>query len=78
MGLETPAGLVLDSCVDVLHLLQHAPTNKLLYAKDVPGFKQEVKSYYKQIRDQPTITDSEFQDFLREESKVAHTSPRNT
>lgn len=51
-------------------VLQYAPTNKLLYAKDVPKFKQEVKSYYKQIRDQSPITSSEFKSFLLEESKV--------
>lgn len=51
-------------------VFQHAPTNKLLYAKDIPKFKQDVKAYYKQIRDQPPITDSEFKAFLQEESKV--------
>ncbi|XP_072235193.1 plexin-C1 [Leuresthes tenuis] len=48
---------------------KHAPTNKLLYAKDIPTFKQEVKTYYKQIRDLSPITDTEFKDFLQEESK---------
>ncbi|KAM6961556.1 plexin-C1 [Tautogolabrus adspersus] len=48
---------------------KYAPTNKLLYAKDIPKYKQEVKVYYKQIRDQPLITASEFKDFLLEESK---------
>ncbi|XP_042366924.1 plexin-C1 isoform X2 [Plectropomus leopardus] len=48
---------------------KHAPTNKLLYAKDIPKFKQEVKAYYKQVKDQPPITDSEFMKFLQEESK---------
>lgn len=51
-------------------VFQHAPTNKLLYAKDIPQFKQEVKTYYKQVRDQSPITDSEFKKFLQEESKV--------
>ncbi|XP_010784071.1 plexin-C1-like [Notothenia coriiceps] len=72
----------LDSCLTVIaqafmdsfslsetQLGKHAPTNKLLYAKDIPKFKQEVKAYYKQIRDQPPITDSEFKEFLQEESK---------
>ena len=54
----------------IITVLQHAPTNKLLYAKDIPTFKQEVKTYYKQIRDLPPITDTEFKDFLQEESKV--------
>ncbi|KAM9845835.1 plexin-C1 [Aulostomus maculatus] len=70
----------LDGCLSVIaqafmdsfslsdiQLGKHAPTNKLLYAKDIPQFKQEVKVYYKQIRDQPPNTD--FKDFLLEESK---------
>ncbi|XP_034381825.1 plexin-C1 [Cyclopterus lumpus] len=72
----------LDSCLTVIaqafmdsfslsetQLGKHAPTNKLLYAKDIPKFKQEVKDYYKQIRDQSPITESEFKEFLQEESK---------
>lgn len=55
-------------------VFQYAPTNKLLYAKDIPKFKQEVKAYYKQIRDQSPITASEFRDFLQEESKVTSNS----
>lgn len=53
---------------------QHAPTNKLLYARDIPIFKQEVKAYYKQVREQPPVTPSEFKDFLLQESKVAPAS----
>ncbi|XP_078098776.1 plexin-C1 isoform X1 [Sander vitreus] len=72
----------LDSCLSVIaqafmdsfslsetQLGKNAPTNKLLYAKDIPKFKQEVKAYYKQIRDQSPITDLEFKEFLQEESK---------
>lgn len=51
-------------------MFQHTPTNKLLYNRDVPKFKQEVKSYYKHIRDLSPITNAEFKDFLRGESKV--------
>ncbi|KAM3850134.1 plexin-C1-like [Diretmus argenteus] len=72
----------LDGCLNVIaqafmdsfslsdtQLGKHAPTNKLLYAKDIPKFKQEVKAYYKLIRDQPPISSSEFRDFLLDESK---------
>ncbi|KAI3366463.1 hypothetical protein L3Q82_000604 [Scortum barcoo] len=72
----------LDGCLSVIaqafmdsfslsetQLGKHAPTNKLLYAKDIPKFKQEVKAYYKQIRDQSPITDTEFKEFLQESSK---------
>ncbi|CAB1451872.1 unnamed protein product [Pleuronectes platessa] len=51
---------------------KHTPTNKLLYAKDIPRFKQEVRAYYKQIREQSEITESEFKSFLQEESKKHH------
>ncbi|XP_062339310.1 plexin-C1 [Osmerus eperlanus] len=72
----------LDSCLSVIaqafmdsfslsemQLGKHAATNKLLYAKDIPLYKQEVKAYYKQVKDQPKMTSSEFKDFLLEESK---------
>ncbi|XP_042259789.1 plexin-C1 isoform X1 [Thunnus maccoyii] len=72
----------LDGCLSVIaqafmdsfslsetQLGKNAPTNKLLYAKDIPKYKQEVKAYYKQIRDQPPITGREFKIFLQEESK---------
>ncbi|XP_030295681.1 plexin-C1 isoform X1 [Sparus aurata] len=72
----------LDGCLNVIaqafmdsfslseiQLGKYAPTNKLLYAKDIPKFKQEVKAYYKQVREQPPITVSEFKGFLQEESK---------
>ncbi|XP_077356058.1 plexin-C1 [Festucalex cinctus] len=48
---------------------KHAPTNKLLYAKDIPKFKQEVKAYYRQVHEQPPMERSKFHNFLQEESK---------
>uniref|UniRef100_H3C992 Plexin cytoplasmic RasGAP domain-containing protein n=1 Tax=Tetraodon nigroviridis TaxID=99883 RepID=H3C992_TETNG len=73
----------LDGCLSVIaqafmdsfslsetQLGKHAPTNKLLYARDIPKFKQEVKAYYRQVRDQQPVTAPEFQDFLLQESKV--------
>uniref|UniRef100_F6Q464 Plexin C1 n=2 Tax=Ornithorhynchus anatinus TaxID=9258 RepID=F6Q464_ORNAN len=48
---------------------KEAPTNKLLYAKDIPNYKEEVKSYYKAIRDLPPLSTSEIEEFLTQESK---------
>ncbi|CAL9683001.1 unnamed protein product [Knipowitschia caucasica] len=72
----------LDGCLSVIaqafidsfslsdmQLGKYTPINKLLYAKEIPKYKQEVKSYYKQIQDQPSIPDSEFRTFLQKESK---------
>ncbi|XP_059360621.1 plexin-C1-like [Carassius carassius] len=72
----------LDGCLSVIaqafmdsfslaeqNLDKHSPTNKLLYAKDIPQYKQEVKSYYKLVKDQPSISSQELKIFLQEESK---------
>uniref|UniRef100_A0AAR2L0U7 PSI domain-containing protein n=1 Tax=Pygocentrus nattereri TaxID=42514 RepID=A0AAR2L0U7_PYGNA len=72
----------LDSCLSVIaqafmdsfsltdqQLGKHAPTNKLLYAKDIPLYKQEVKTYYKLVRDQSSVSSQEFKMFLQDESK---------
>ncbi|XP_055009253.1 plexin-C1 [Boleophthalmus pectinirostris] len=72
----------LDGCLSVIaqafmdsfslsdtQLGKHTPTNKLLYAKEIPKYKQEVKVYYKQVQDQPSIPNSEFTAFLQKESK---------
>ncbi|XP_064898829.1 plexin-C1 isoform X2 [Columba livia] len=47
---------------------KEAPTNKLLYAKDIPLYKKEVKAYYKAIRDLPPLTTLEVEEFLTQES----------
>ncbi|TSK13569.1 Plexin-C1 [Bagarius yarrelli] len=72
----------LDSCLSVIaqafmdsfsltdhQLGKHAPTNKLLYAKDIPQYKQEVKTYYKLVRDQQPVSTQDFEVFLQEQSK---------
>ncbi|XP_066561076.1 plexin-C1 isoform X2 [Amia ocellicauda] len=72
----------LDSCLSVIaqafmdsfslteqQLGKHAPTNKLLYAKDIPKYKEEVKAYYKHIGELPAHSATEFRAFLLEESK---------
>ncbi|XP_033882216.3 plexin-C1-like isoform X2 [Acipenser ruthenus] len=72
----------LDACLSVIaqafmdsfslsdqQLGKYAPTNKLLYAKDIPQYKTEVKAYYKHIQDLPEFTKKNLNDFLLEESK---------
>uniref|UniRef100_A0ACB8FNS5 Plexin-C1 n=1 Tax=Sphaerodactylus townsendi TaxID=933632 RepID=A0ACB8FNS5_9SAUR len=48
---------------------KEAPTNKLLYAKDIPLYKEEVKAYYKAIRELPSLSASDLEEFLTQESK---------
>ncbi|KAF4114625.1 plexin-C1-like [Onychostoma macrolepis] len=72
----------LDGCLSVIaqafmdsfslveqHLDKHSPTNKLLYGKDIPQYKQEVKSYYKLVKDQSSLSSQELKIFLQGESK---------
>ncbi|KAM4676405.1 plexin-C1 [Discoglossus pictus] len=72
----------LDSCLSVIAqafmdafslsdqlLGKSAPTNKLLYAKDIPQFKAEVKSYYNDIKSAPPVSTTELNEFLTLESK---------
>ncbi|KAG5846057.1 hypothetical protein ANANG_G00145690 [Anguilla anguilla] len=73
---------LLDSCLSVIaqafmdsfslaeqQLDKHSPTNKLLYAKDIPQYKLEVKAYYKQVGDLPGFSSEDFKAFLQEESE---------
>ncbi|XP_072566138.1 plexin-C1 isoform X2 [Paramormyrops kingsleyae] len=73
---------LLDGCLSVIaqtfmdsfslldqQLGKYAPTNKLLYVKDIPQYKQEVKTFYKLVKDLPQITEQEFREFLNETAK---------
>ncbi|XP_066490402.1 plexin-C1 [Tiliqua scincoides] len=48
---------------------KEAPTNKLLYVNDIPLYKEEVKAFYKAIKDLPSLSASELEEFLTQESK---------
>lgn len=79
MNCRSLYNIVIKNWHDVVFLVpvlflstQNAPTNKLLYAKDIPQYKQEVKTYYKLVRDQPFVSSQDFKVFLQEESKVCH------
>ncbi|XP_051890201.1 plexin-C1 isoform X2 [Pristis pectinata] len=72
----------LDGCLSVIaqafmdsfslssqHLGKHSPTNKVLYARDVPRYKEEVRSYYRQIADLGSVSEEEMENFLKEKSQ---------
>eukprot|EP00062_Callorhinchus_milii_P022683 gi/632980726/ref/XP_007907195.1/ PREDICTED: plexin-C1 [Callorhinchus milii] len=72
----------LDSCLSVIaqafmdsfslssqKLGKHSPTNKVLYARDIPHYKDEVKIYFKQIAEAPALSREELENFLTEESR---------
>ncbi|XP_067914911.1 plexin-C1 [Heterodontus francisci] len=68
--LSVIAQAFMDSFSLVSHQLgKHSPTNKVLYARDIPRYKEEVKAYYRQIADLGTVPKEEMEHFLTEESK---------
>ena len=52
-------------------LFQDSPTNKLLYAKEIPEYKKRVQCYYQQIQEMPPLSEQEMNAHLAEESRVS-------
>lgn len=55
----------------LLSLLQDSPTNKLLYAKEIPEYKKRVQCYYRQIQEMAPLSEQEMNAHLAEESRVS-------
>ena len=47
-----------------------SPSSKLLYAKDIPIYKEWVTKYYDDIKMMPAISDQDMNAMLAEESRV--------
>lgn len=61
----------MDSCSTSDHRLgKDSPSSKLLYAKDIPSYREWVERYYADIRDMPAISDQDMNAMLAEESRV--------
>lgn len=50
---------------------QDSPTNKLLYAKEIPEYKKRVQCYYRQIQEMAPLSEQEMNAHLAEESRVS-------
>lgn len=50
---------------------QDSPTNKLLYAKEIPEYKKRVQCYYQQIQEMAPLSEQEMNAHLAEESRVS-------
>jgi hypothetical protein len=55
----------------VLILGKDSPSSKLLYAKDIPSYREWVERYYADIRELPAISDQDMNATLAEESRVS-------
>ncbi|XP_034028621.1 plexin-D1 [Thalassophryne amazonica] len=68
--LSVIAQAFIDACsISDLQLGKDSPTNKLLYAKEIPEYKKRVQCYYQQIQEMPPLSEQEMNAHLAEESR---------
>ncbi|XP_059397387.1 plexin-B1-like isoform X4 [Carassius carassius] len=68
--LSVIAQTFMDSCTIADHKLgRDSPINKLLYARDIPRYKQMVEKYYSDIRQTIPVSDQEMNSSLAELSR---------
>ncbi|XP_013370962.1 PREDICTED: plexin-D1 [Chinchilla lanigera] len=68
--LSVIAQAFIDACsISDLQLGKDSPTNKLLYAKEIPEYRKVVQRYYKQIQDMAPLSEQEMNAHLAEESR---------
>ena len=73
--LSVVAQTFMDACSTSDHRLgKDSPSSKLLYAKDIPIYKEWVERYYKEIETMPAISDQDMNAMLCEESRVSSMS----
>lgn len=76
--LSVVAQTFMDSCSTSDHRLgKDSPSSKLLYAKDIPVYKEWVDRYYSDIKIMQAISDQDMNAMLAEESRL-HASEFNT
>uniref|UniRef100_A0A8C5D3A1 Sema domain-containing protein n=1 Tax=Gouania willdenowi TaxID=441366 RepID=A0A8C5D3A1_GOUWI len=76
--LSVIAQAFIDACsISDLQLGKDSPTNKLLYAKEIPEYKKRVQCYYQQIQDMAPLSEQEMNAHLAEESRK-HRNEFNT
>ncbi|KAG5838863.1 hypothetical protein ANANG_G00228160 [Anguilla anguilla] len=69
--LSVVAQTFMDSCSTSEHRLgKDSPSNKLLYAKDIPNYKSWVERYYRDISKMPSISDQDMDAYLVEQSRL--------
>ncbi|KAK7915393.1 hypothetical protein WMY93_011154 [Mugilogobius chulae] len=69
--LSVVAQTFMDSCSTSEHKLgKDSPSNKLLYAKDIPNYKNWVERYYADISRMPVISDQDMSAYLAEQSRL--------
>ncbi|XP_007955377.1 plexin-A3 [Orycteropus afer afer] len=69
--LSVVAQTFMDSCSTSEHRLgKDSPSNKLLYAKDIPSYKSWVERYYRDIAKMASISEQDMCAYLAEQSRL--------
>nr|XP_006820080.1 PREDICTED: plexin-A4 [Saccoglossus kowalevskii] len=69
--LSVVAQTFMDSCSTSEHKLgKDSPSSKLLYARDIPHYRDWVYRYYEDIKNMPTVSDQDMSSALADESRV--------
>lgn len=69
MQLKFP--IVCSQNVPMHFLSQDSPSNKLLFAKDIPKYRSWVARFYKSVQDMPPVSEQEMTNFMTEMSMVS-------
>ncbi|KAM4651060.1 plexin-D1 isoform 2-T2 [Discoglossus pictus] len=68
--LSVIAQAFIDGCsISDMQLGKDSPTNKLLYAKEIPEYRKIVQKYYRQIQEMSPLSEQEMNAHLAEESR---------
>nr|DBA18480.1 TPA: hypothetical protein GDO54_016719 [Pyxicephalus adspersus] len=68
--LSVIAQAFIDACsISDMQLGKDSPTNKLLYAKEIPEYRKIVQKYYQQIKEMSPLSEQEMNAHLAEESR---------
>ena len=66
-SLSVIAQTFMDACSNTDHRLgKDSPSNKLLFAKDMPHYKSMVRTFYQGIREMPSVTDQDMAAYLHQ------------
>ncbi|XP_013416174.1 plexin-A4 isoform X2 [Lingula anatina] len=77
--LSVIAQTFIDSCSTSEHRLgKDSPSNKLLFAKDIPRYKEKVQRFYNSIKDMPAVSDQEMAIAMNELSRTCCTQFNKT
>ncbi|KAL3871121.1 hypothetical protein ACJMK2_039140 [Sinanodonta woodiana] len=68
--LSVIAQTLMDSCSTTeLVLGKHSPSNKLLFARDIPRYKNMVRAYFQSVKQKASVSDQDMNSFLNDLSK---------